>query len=383
MDNARKPSRGRGWDRENARALLFCALAAAVMLMICSTNSFLYPVSGWCDVDCFVTVARGWIKGLMPYRDLAEQKGPLLYFMHIPALLAFPGSYHGLWFIELIEMTAALFLSWKMARLYAPELSVAWVAPLGAALCASFAFQMGDSAEEMCWPLILGSMYGAMRAWRTGRPLSLRGYVGHGVLAGCVLWIKFIQLAPHFVFMAMLAILAVWEDRSVVRALKMCGMFLLGMLIASLPWLICFGVGGALGDMLKMYLYDNAFGYSTAESVALDARAFFANIGDHIARNRVLSATLGVAILRVITLKRERMGAREKVYWLLAFAATVLAIYGGGQKYLYYFFGFAPMTAMALPAAEWLEKPARALLERISAAALRRGAAMALCVCEY
>ena len=379
MENARRAGKGRGLSRENALALAVCALTAAIILMICSTNSFLYPVSGWCDVDCFVTVARGWMRGMMPYRDLAEQKGPLLYALHIPALLLFPGSYHGIWFLELIEVTAALFLSWKLARLYAPKLSLGWIPPLAAALCASFAFQLGDSAEEMCWPLILGSMYGILRAWRTGRPISMKGFVGHGVLAGCVLWIKFNQLAPHFVFMAMLAILAVWEDRSVMRALKMCGMFLLGMLIASLPWLIYFGAKGALGDMLRMYLYDNAFGYTTEERVTMNAAVFFENIGMHIRRCRVMTAVLGVAILRVITLKRARMGLREKAYFLLALALTVLAVYGGGRKYFYYFFALAPFAALALPAAEWVEKPVRALLEKIPAAPARRVLAGALC----
>lgn len=55
--------------------LLFSLLAAGAALAVCSKSSFLYPLNDWVDVNCFFTVGRGMLHGLVPYRDLYEQKG--------------------------------------------------------------------------------------------------------------------------------------------------------------------------------------------------------------------------------------------------------------------------------------------------------------------
>ena len=57
---------------------LFAALAAFLTITVCSKSSFLYPLNDWVDVNCFFTVGRGMLHGLVPYRDLYEQKGDLL-----------------------------------------------------------------------------------------------------------------------------------------------------------------------------------------------------------------------------------------------------------------------------------------------------------------
>lgn len=57
-------------------------LASALLLAVLSTSSPLYPTNPWVDANCYMTVARGMRAGLLPYRDLIEQKGPLLYGLH-------------------------------------------------------------------------------------------------------------------------------------------------------------------------------------------------------------------------------------------------------------------------------------------------------------
>ena len=70
--------------RKTDRTLLrmgFALLVSFAVLTVCSKNSFLYPMNDWVDVNCFFTVGRGITHGLVPYRDLYDQKGPLLYFV--------------------------------------------------------------------------------------------------------------------------------------------------------------------------------------------------------------------------------------------------------------------------------------------------------------
>ena len=60
----------------------FCMIAAAAVLMIGTKSSFLYPLNDWVDSNCFYTMGKAMVHGKVLYRDLYEQKGPLLYMLH-------------------------------------------------------------------------------------------------------------------------------------------------------------------------------------------------------------------------------------------------------------------------------------------------------------
>ena len=62
--------------------LIYCFLTAALVLLFCSKSSPLYPMNDWVDVQCFMTLGKGMLNGLVPYVDLYEQKGPVLYFSY-------------------------------------------------------------------------------------------------------------------------------------------------------------------------------------------------------------------------------------------------------------------------------------------------------------
>ena len=76
-----------GTDKLKISELIFVIAAAVVTITAVSTCSPLFPFNPWDDANCFFTVGRGITKGLVPYRDLYEQKGPLLYFIYALAAL--------------------------------------------------------------------------------------------------------------------------------------------------------------------------------------------------------------------------------------------------------------------------------------------------------
>lgn len=83
------------------RQLFFITIVAVVAITICSKSSPLYPLNDWVDANCFMTVGKSMIHGLVPYRDLIEQKGPLLYMIHAVAALISETSFLGVYFIEI------------------------------------------------------------------------------------------------------------------------------------------------------------------------------------------------------------------------------------------------------------------------------------------
>ena len=65
--------------------LVFFILAAVFTVTICSKSSPIYPLNDWDDPNCFFTVGKAMANGKILYKDIFEQKGPLLYMLHMLA----------------------------------------------------------------------------------------------------------------------------------------------------------------------------------------------------------------------------------------------------------------------------------------------------------
>ena len=60
----------------------YCLLLSFFVLLGTSKNSFLYAFNDWVDANAFFTVGKSIMNGVVPYRDLFEQKGIFLYFIY-------------------------------------------------------------------------------------------------------------------------------------------------------------------------------------------------------------------------------------------------------------------------------------------------------------
>ena len=98
--------------------LLYCLFVSFCFLTICTKSSFLYPLNNGSDIQCFFTVGKGMMHGLVPYRDLVEQKGPLLYFLYGLASLVSSRSFFGVYLLEILSYTFFLFYSYKIVTLF-------------------------------------------------------------------------------------------------------------------------------------------------------------------------------------------------------------------------------------------------------------------------
>ena len=98
--------------------LAILIISSLVTITFVSASSPLYPFNPWDDANCFFTLGRGIIHGMVPYRDLYEQKGPLLYFIYALATLITEKSFIGAWIAECIMASLFAIFSWKTAKLF-------------------------------------------------------------------------------------------------------------------------------------------------------------------------------------------------------------------------------------------------------------------------
>lgn len=341
---------------ENRTAAILCLAMAAVLLGLCSRCSPLYPINDWVDVNVFFTAGKSMMAGRVLYRDVFDHKGPLLYLLYGLGSLLDRCGFGGVFVLETAAFAAYLYISWRTVRLFAPPAGALWMALPAAAIVTCRSFVWGGSAEELCLPLLAAAGYRTLAFARTPaaqrRPLPGRTVVGMGVLAGCVLWIKF-NIVGFFIgsvlfLAAAYAACGWWRELG-----KSCAQYLGGMALATAPWLLYFAWNGALRDWWEVYFYDNLFLYAargTAVSgnlVLRTVRKLWWGCHDNPMPVLFLAAGIGSALLYA---RRRRAPALAGAV-LLPLAGLVLGLVPGEEYLIYYFLPFAvwaPLGAVPL-----------------------------------
>ena len=173
-------------------------------------------------------MGKGIVHGLVPYRDLYEQKGPILYFLHALCYLIPGDHFFGVYLLETAAFTAFSYYAGKIICLYLPSSAPYWILPvLSGLVLSSESFCQGDSAEELCAALLMITFYYTLEYFTRRYPLSIsyRTLLINGIFAGIILWVKYTLLGFHLAFMAMLFFIMV-SEKAYARSIKSCFVFL-------------------------------------------------------------------------------------------------------------------------------------------------------------
>ncbi len=250
--------------RSKLRRFLFACLASYSVLAVCSESSFLYPMNDWVDVNCFFTVGRGILHGLVPYRDLYEQKGPLVYFLFALAGRISESSFLGVYLLEGLCFSFFLYLSGRTAEVLSGRKHVFGLtaAALAVLVPVTPAFSHGSSAEEFFLPVLSLSLLTVLKAMREGKPLTNRQGFVLGLCAAAALWTKytFCGLLAGLAPVVLLWYLLTGKAR---RLPGLAAFSLLGFLALSAAVAGWFALKGALPDLWQAYFANNLARYSS------------------------------------------------------------------------------------------------------------------------
>lgn len=243
----------------------YLLLSAFAILFVVSRSSLLYPCNDWNDANSYFSVGKGLFHGKVPYRDIFDQKGMYLYFFYGLAYLLSHTTFAGVFVLELILAVADLFSIYRILSLYLKKDLALLLSPLPlAAAFVSNSFYYGGSAEEICLPFLFAGFYLILRYFKEEYPekaMDRKTLFLGGLLAGMVANIKFTVLGFFFAWMMCIAI-AFLVRKDLKGALQACGVFLLGMFLPFIPWIIYFALHHALYDWYWGYVYINVFAYS-------------------------------------------------------------------------------------------------------------------------
>ena len=320
--------------KSNGFLLLFSLFLSFLFLGLCSKSSPLYPMNDWLDVNCFFTVGKSMLHGIIPYRDLYEQKGPILYAIYALAALISEDSFVSAYILDALSFGLFLFFSGLCVRLYLGRSRAVYpiLSLLAALLCSVEAVAHGGSAEQFFLSVLLGSLYLINRAICETRLLKLwEGFV-IGICAGLCLYTKFTFLG-FFFGLALFVLMWYWLFEKQPQALpKVIGVFLAGIVVVSVPVFLYFVIHGAVGDFLTVYFYNNLFLYQDQEVSKIYFYAFY--LYTSIRRNfrtGVLLIAAGVWLLATVKRNYKLFTA----FALSGFFLTV-AVLAGGVFFIYY-----------------------------------------------
>lgn len=245
---------------------LFTLISSVFIISFMSTSSPLYPMNYWDDANLFLTLGRGILSGLIPYKDLYEQKGPALYFIHSICALIPGNTYTGMYILEILFCFIFLLFSWKITKLFVKTSGVAGILillPFASIIYSSNMFHFGDSAEELSFPLLTIIIFFTIRALRQPKaiPSSLEVFI-IGLITGIIFWIKFTFCGFVFGFVLFFVIYTV-KNKMIRELLRSMLFFVLGFLTVTIPILLYFLVNDGLTDLFTAYFYNNIFLYSS------------------------------------------------------------------------------------------------------------------------
>lgn len=319
----------------------FCAIVSFLILLIGSKSSFLYPLNDWPDVNIFFTLGKGMVHGKVPYVDLIDQKGPYLYAISGLAYLLSRESFLGFFVLEMISIYFFLLYSWKIIGLYVNGKAL-WVLPiLAAGIVSAKSFVHGGSIEELCLGVFAYSLYSMLLFLRqedkTKMPLGT--LLVNGIWAGIILWSKFTLLGFYIGWM--IVVLLVYIGRKQWKSMIQAATIFVGsMVLVTIPWIIYFGINGAIGNWLNVYLYQNIFTYSASDNTTIFMKIAIAIVNAakslRVKQNFTYSILVTTGMIYFWCKKPKVVSWAEKLTVIFLGGGMALGIFIGGTKHDYY-----------------------------------------------
>ena len=320
--------------RITIKTLVFLFVLSAAVITLCSKCSPIYPFNNWDDTNSFFTVGKAIANGKVVYRDIYEQKGPLLYYLFVLVYRISETTFIGAYIFEIAAAFLFLLLSLKTIHLFTDK-KVFFIIPVVAAtVYGCNAFQMGGSVEEFCLPLIMYCFYTAAKAVMKDSEIGKLQWLIIGVTSGIVLWSKFSLLGFYLGFGCYIIVYYIKRKQHKKLFSAFVCLFC-GIVISSMPVIIYCTLTRSFSDMFQVYFYDNIFHYSTSEySNPIISKIMNYGIGAAtIVINNIACIPMLICFV-IYCIKRSQI--KILILVLAEFICAFLLIYAGGKRYDYY-----------------------------------------------
>lgn len=297
------------------------------------------------DQGVYLYVGQQILDGSIPYRDVWDHKGPLIYYINALGLLL-TDSIWGVWFLEVIFLFFAAvsgFLAMRMVFDPATAFSstILWLVSFPRVL------DHGNSVEEYSLPFQFAAIYFYLRSEK-----SVKGYwneVLMGISSAMVFSLRPNNIGVHAAIGLVLIATAIFSPKERPRIFKRITAVALGGVIVFGVIGIYFANNKSLGSLLDaVFIYN--YHYSKLETISWQAVTKGFNVLDFI----IPFAAAGLVGLISYLYeywkqdKKESDPIRARLA-LVILTAVPIQIYLSllsGRKYLHYYIAWLPVLAL-------------------------------------
>ncbi|MDE6277302.1 MAG: hypothetical protein K2M06_04255 [Muribaculaceae bacterium] len=308
------------------------------MLVFPSEASILFPQASY-DYAVFKTVGDAWARGAVPYRDIFDNKGPLLYVIQIIGALFGHGKL-GIWLLGVLAATVSFELMYRCGRMLEASSRGNAVALMFGICAYALYLDGGNTVEQWSLPAELLPLYMVLRHFRSGEDGRWwRVAFVTGFCFGCVAVLR-INNNCIIAGIVMVVALYMWKYRMYTILLKSVVSFLCGLALAVLPFVLYFHAEGALDDMMYAnYLFNLSYMKEWPDIVGgMTVGKYIMNIFN------LLPCALAIYVSWIYGLEKGR-----RYFALVASpAALTFLVFLSGETYLHYFMMGVPMIVLVI-----------------------------------
>lgn len=230
-----------------------------LLLSIVGYLTYLFAVNTSPIIDCpgidsavFIYIAKGMMRGLMPYVDMFDHKGPLMYLSQYLGLQTGLGV-AGIWLLEATLFTGAVCIAFKNLRQLFGR-AVAWVYAFLHIAFFVLTCECGDTTESWALPFVTLTAINLVKQIKLGYSRWDDFVVGVGV--GAILLLRPNMVAAGIVYCFYVLVAAI-QAKDIRRFLTQAVAVASGMVMVLLPVFVWLTLKGALVEMWKDYIIFN------------------------------------------------------------------------------------------------------------------------------
>lgn len=332
----------------NKKKLLYSFIISLIFLLICTKSSPLYRINDWYDAQCFFTVGKSMLNGKIPYLDLFEQKGPLLFLLYGLASLITNNSFIGVFIIEVISYTIFLYYIDKTINIYLDEkYSYILIPILSLLILSSRSFTHGGSCEELCFPLISILIYKYIKYLKSNI-LTNKDILVIGIITGLIFWMKYTLIGFSVGFCITIFIKMIKNKDFKNLLVKIC-YFILGFIITTIPWIIYFGIHkNGIKSLINVYFLFNMNSYANNFTIIRKIINCFNTIAGVITKYYQYLILIIIPMILSIKTKTFFKNMSHNIFLLLSTLFLLITIFMGGTNFRYYSLPIQPFMIFGL-----------------------------------
>ena len=229
---------------------LICLISFLILYIFSTSTSSLYGNYFEDDSAIFIVMGKAIKQGLIPYKDVFDHKGPILFFIQALGQYLSEGR-NGIFFLQFIMLSFTNILFFETSKKFCnPSKSIA---TLLIGLCFFGLFmEEGNLSEELSLPFIATCLYIAITWIKSENLFDKKIYLYsflYGINFSIIAFIRLNNAAP--ICGLILGITIIFISKKEYKKLLKCILsFLLGILVILLPIILYFLKHNALFEML-------------------------------------------------------------------------------------------------------------------------------------